>query len=221
MELRQSAQTTRSQVASDIGAVRSRSQTLRQIGFHALTLFTRGESKPYAASRLHLLGYCRTGTVRISVRLGSCKWEVLNVRTGDTFFIPSGAACRFENVATGTTQLVIASGYETPDIGDGSNGTPEALMSDVLSQARSSEFDSDLDTLTAHRHDEWIPHVVTFYDRPRRGPGFSRSVEGVFDRELLVREFGVSDWLFPDLSLLDITLSVIRPIEGGSFDRCD
>jgi oxalate decarboxylase len=88
---------------------------MRRLSMRRLLLAPHGAREPHWHANAHELGYCVNGQALITIAGNHSQRESFVVRTGEMFFVPSGAMHSIQNLDNGTTEFVLAFSHEQPE----------------------------------------------------------------------------------------------------------
>ena len=204
----QSGRRARASEMAKIARVTTALRQLRHLGFHRVDLPADSEFVSDGPSLLHEVGYCSSGEVLLLVGHGFERVETFTVRQGDVFFLPAGSAYSIHNTAMGESKLVVAASRDGLEPSELPLEGGRAVVLDVVIGNLQMELGPP------SRSSESDGYEVLFHAQPNSSYG-ERTVGEVFSKDILAREFGVSEAQLPDMSFGFCDPLVVRPIGQG------
>ncbi|KQV83557.1 hypothetical protein [Rhizobium sp. Root1220] len=191
-------------------------RSLRHIGFKSISIRPDCERVSDGPSVFHELDFCVSGNVSVQIWRNRKRAETLIAGKGDFIFIPAGTTYSLYCTNDEPTTLVSATAREGVDVNalpldtgaapplpaaDYHAGGPQPVPFEQVNEAHHLEDVGDEDG-----------HVVLFFDRRPYDTARDGTIGRVFHKQVIAREFGVSETELPELSLSFSEPLVIRSI---------
>jgi len=181
---------------------------IRRTGFHTVNLPLASDGVLFNAMPRFQLGYCERGSVSISMHRDTETAEVMNLRKGDLFSVPIGSPYRVENNNDGLSRLIVA-------IADTNDDHPVKSHPFGRSWADSaSTVKGGAQDYAGFVNHDVKAHVVVYYAHEDTGVACEQSIGGIFERDLLAREFGISCDQLPTLEYSQMDALLIRTLNA-------
>ncbi len=189
-------------------------RALRHIGFRKVEILPGREWISDGPSIFHELAYCVAGLIWLQIWRDRERVESFAVEKGDIVFIPAGTSFSLCSGNNDTSVLISATARDGFNI----DALPEKVSAQCLIDANGDAAEQRCRNLGPLSEadlslKEVMPedgHVVLFLDRNPAQVGRHHTIDSVFDRQVIAREFGVGEINLPDLSLSFYVPTVIR-----------
>lgn len=199
---------------------------LRHLGFRMVDLPVDSEIISDGPSVFNELGYCKAGEVLLVVWHGFQIVETFVAKAGDFFFVPAGVSYNIYNTHNDASRMVVATARDGMDVlslplGEGGRVLVEDATA-IAIKTNGAHAGCRTDTNESEpSFSDRDGRVVLFVDHRRADLRREKTIESIFDKEVVAREFEIKVSDLPDFSFACSDPVVMRPMTGTNQIEAD